>query len=75
MAKNENDDEPPDKSFQNAEKLSGPREHHVKKTKEEWKNENKEQVGWVGSEGDGGQDVAHLEEIKRNRRQVVLCDG
>lgn len=31
MAKNENDDEPPSKSFQNAEKLSGPREHHVKK--------------------------------------------
>lgn len=38
---------------------------------------NKEQLESLGMkfEGDGGQDVAHLEEIKRINRREVLCDS
>lgn len=82
MRRTDNDDEPPHKNVQNEENerttsVTWTSVHKPQLNRRRKERENKEQLESLGikCEGDGGQDVAHLEEIKSNNRREVLCDG
>lgn len=77
----DDDDERPNKDVQNEENRKDHRWNMNKsaqataKPEEERDGEQRHESLGMKCEGDGGQGVAHLEEIKRNNRQEVLCDG
>lgn len=58
-------------------KISFKKQHNQILILEAKKNKNKEQLESLGvkCEGDGGRDVAHVEEIKRSNRQEISSDG
>lgn len=58
-------------------RISFKKQHNQILMPEAKKTKNKEQLQSLGvkCEGDGGRDVAHVEEIKRSNRQEVSSDG